>query len=193
MPSPNSGPTSPGGFSSACSWPGPSRPSFRRTPSAAPSARGCRPCSSCWPWAFPFYICATASTPIAAALILKGVSPGAALVFLLAGPATNVATLTVLVNILGKRAAVIYLLAIAVCAVLFGLAVDQVYAVLGRIRQGRGGQGGGNHPLRGSVGCRRGGADHIRQAGRRQSESPVPTLPAFAEEPCSRNPDDGRG
>ena len=79
----------------------------------------------------PLYICATASTPIAAALILKGVSPGAALVFLLAGPATNVATLTVLVNILGKRATVIYLLAIAVCAVLFGLAVDQVYAVLG--------------------------------------------------------------
>jgi hypothetical protein len=79
----------------------------------------------------PLYICATASTPIAAALILKGISPGAALVFLLAGPATNVATLTVLVNILGKRATVIYLLAIAVCAVLFGLAVDQVYAVLG--------------------------------------------------------------
>ena len=79
----------------------------------------------------PLYICATASTPIAAALILKGVSPGAALVFLLAGPATNVATLTVLVNILGKRATAIYLLAIAVCAVLFGLAVDQVYAVLG--------------------------------------------------------------
>jgi uncharacterized membrane protein YraQ (UPF0718 family) len=79
----------------------------------------------------PLYICATASTPIAAALILKGISPGAALVFLLAGPATNVATLTVLVNILGKRATLIYLLAIAVCAVLFGLAVDQVYAILG--------------------------------------------------------------
>jgi uncharacterized membrane protein YraQ (UPF0718 family) len=79
----------------------------------------------------PLYICASASTPIAAALILKGISPGAALVFLLAGPATNVATLTVLVNILGKRATLIYLLAIAVCAVLFGLAVDQVYAVLG--------------------------------------------------------------
>ena len=79
----------------------------------------------------PLYICATASTPIAAALILKGISPGAALVFLLAGPATNVATVTVLVKILGKRATVIYLLAIAVCAVLFGLAVDQVYAVLG--------------------------------------------------------------
>jgi uncharacterized membrane protein YraQ (UPF0718 family) len=79
----------------------------------------------------PLYICATASTPIAAALILKGVSPGAALVFLLAGPATNMASLTVLTGTLGKRATAIYLASIAVCAVLFGLIVDQVYASLG--------------------------------------------------------------
>ncbi len=79
----------------------------------------------------PLYICATASTPIAAALILKGVSPGAALVFLLAGPATNMASLTVLTGTLGKRATAIYLTSIAVCAVLFGLIVDQVYASLG--------------------------------------------------------------
>jgi len=79
----------------------------------------------------PLYICATASTPIAAALILKGVSPGAALVFLLAGPATNMASLTVLTGVLGKRATGIYLASIAVCAVLFGLVVDQVYAWLG--------------------------------------------------------------
>jgi uncharacterized membrane protein YraQ (UPF0718 family) len=79
----------------------------------------------------PLYICATASTPIAAALILKGVSPGAALVFLLAGPATNIASLTVLTGTLGKRATAIYLASIAVCAVLFGLIVDQVYASLG--------------------------------------------------------------
>nr|WP_240193532.1 SO_0444 family Cu/Zn efflux transporter [Desulfobulbus alkaliphilus] len=51
----------------------------------------------------PVYICATSSTPVAAALILKGVSPGAALVFLLAGPATNIASLAVLVKILGKK------------------------------------------------------------------------------------------
>ncbi len=75
----------------------------------------------------PLYICATASTPIAAALILKGVSPGAALVFLLAGPATNIASLTVLVGVLGKRAAAIYIAAIATCSVAFGLALDQVY------------------------------------------------------------------
>ena len=79
----------------------------------------------------PLYICATASTPIAAALILKGVSPGAALVFLLAGPATNMASLTVLVGTLGKRATVIYLSSIAFCSVLFGLIVDQIYASWG--------------------------------------------------------------
>jgi uncharacterized protein len=79
----------------------------------------------------PLYICATASTPIAAALILKGVSPGVALVFLLAGPATNMASITVLVATLGKRAVGIYLAAIAICSVLMGLAVDQAYAVMG--------------------------------------------------------------
>lgn len=78
----------------------------------------------------PMYICATASTPIAAALILAGASPGAALVFLLAGPATNITSLTVVVGILGKRATAIYLATIAVFAVGFGLAVDQVYAAL---------------------------------------------------------------
>ncbi len=79
----------------------------------------------------PLYICATGSTPIAAALILKGVSPGAALVFLLAGPATNITSLTVLLKILGKRATAIYLVTLALFAVLFGLAVDQVYGLLG--------------------------------------------------------------
>ena len=75
----------------------------------------------------PIYICATASTPVAAALILKGVSPGAALVFLLAGPATNITSLTVLTGVLGKRASAIYLSTIAVFSILFGLAVDKFY------------------------------------------------------------------
>jgi hypothetical protein len=79
----------------------------------------------------PLYICATASTPIAAALILKGVSPGAALVFLIAGPATNVTSLTVLLGILGKRATTIYLASIALLAVIFGLALDHIYASFG--------------------------------------------------------------
>ncbi|WP_321283808.1 SO_0444 family Cu/Zn efflux transporter [uncultured Vibrio sp.] len=79
----------------------------------------------------PMYICATASTPIAAAMILKGVSPGAALVFLLSGPATNVAALAVLVKILGKRGLAIYLVSIAVISVACGLALDSVYFSLG--------------------------------------------------------------
>ena len=88
----------------------------------------------------PMYICATSSTPIAAALILKGVSPGAALVFLLAGPATNITSLTVLLGVLGKRATAIYLAAVAGVAVLAGLALDQIYAVLGVSAQATVGQ-----------------------------------------------------
>jgi hypothetical protein len=88
----------------------------------------------------PLYICATASTPIAAALILKGVSPGAALVFLLVGPATNITSLTVLLGILGKRATAIYLAAIALSAVIFGLILDQVYTIMGISAQAIAGQ-----------------------------------------------------
>jgi uncharacterized membrane protein YraQ (UPF0718 family) len=79
----------------------------------------------------PLYICASASTPIAAALILKGVSPGVALVFMLAGPATNVASLTVLGGLIGKRATALYLAAIATTSVICGLLVDAVYSKLG--------------------------------------------------------------
>ncbi len=75
----------------------------------------------------PLYICATASTPIAAALILKGVSPGAALVFLLAGPATNAAAVAVVLRTLGKRTTLIYLASIAGCALLCGVLVDIFY------------------------------------------------------------------
>lgn len=78
----------------------------------------------------PLYICATASTPVAASLILSGISPGAALVFLLTGPATNVTSLTVLLKVIGKRATVIYLLALAVSAVLFGLILDGLYSAM---------------------------------------------------------------
>lgn len=79
----------------------------------------------------PMYICATASTPIAAALILKGVSPGTALVFLLAGPATNITALSVLVKILGKKGTLLYLANISVLSVLCGLALDGLYFSLG--------------------------------------------------------------
>ena len=74
--------------------------------------------------AVPMYVCATGSIPIAAALILKGMSPGAALVFLMAGPASNLASIMVLGKTLGRRTLVIYLLSIVAGAVLFGLGVD---------------------------------------------------------------------
>lgn len=80
----------------------------------------------------PLYVCATSSTPLAAALILKGVSPGAALVFLLAGPATNMASLSVLLRTYGRRFVAVYLGAIAAVAFAFGLAVDAMYALWGR-------------------------------------------------------------
>lgn len=78
----------------------------------------------------PIYICATASTPVAAAFIMMGVSPGAALVFLLAGPATNVTSLTVLTGILGKKTTGIYLGTIAIFSVAFGLILDKLYIFL---------------------------------------------------------------
>ncbi len=79
----------------------------------------------------PIYICASASTPVAAALVMKGVSPGSALVFLLAGPATNMASLSTITGILGKRGAAVYLVSLAICALVCGLTLDMVYAWLG--------------------------------------------------------------
>jgi len=75
----------------------------------------------------PIYTCASASTPIAAALVLKGLSPGAALVFLLSGPATNVGAIVVLLKFLGRRVVAIYLLSIAVVSLAAGYTLDWVY------------------------------------------------------------------
>jgi uncharacterized membrane protein YraQ (UPF0718 family) len=72
----------------------------------------------------PVYVCATASVPIAAVLIMKGLNPGAALVFLMTGPATNAASFTTIWKVLGKRTAVIYLLTVAGCALAAGLTID---------------------------------------------------------------------
>ena len=72
----------------------------------------------------PLYICATASTPLAAALLAAGMSPGAILVFLLVGPATNIASLGILSRELGVRAVILYLCGISSCAILLGLATD---------------------------------------------------------------------
>lgn len=81
--------------------------------------------------ATPLYVCATASTPIAAALALKGLSPGAALVFLLAGPATNVATITVVSKLFGRKITAVYLLSIMGCSLLMGVATNWLYSQLG--------------------------------------------------------------
>jgi hypothetical protein len=72
----------------------------------------------------PLYICATGSVPVAAVLMMKGLSPGAALVFLMAGPATNIATLTVLSKSLGRKQTIVYLATIVVGALVFGYLID---------------------------------------------------------------------
>jgi len=72
----------------------------------------------------PLYICAAASTPLAAALLMKGMAPGAALVLLLTGPATNLASALVISRHLGKLGTVIYLGGVAVGSLLAGLAVQ---------------------------------------------------------------------
>lgn len=79
----------------------------------------------------PLYICASASTPIAAALIAKGMSPGVALVFLLAGPATNITGLLAIGKFLGKRSVFIYLFSISLCTIALGLLLNQLYFTLG--------------------------------------------------------------
>ncbi|RXA18228.1 permease [Methanosarcina sp. MSH10X1] len=79
----------------------------------------------------PLYICATASTPLAASLVAKGMSPGTAFVFLLAGPATNAATITMVARFLGKRSAALYLGVISLCALGAGFLLDWFYLKLG--------------------------------------------------------------
>ena len=78
----------------------------------------------------PLYICATASTPIAAALVAKGLDPGAALVLLLAGPATNLSTLFFVRGFLGKQVLRVYLVGIALACLLLGYLVNLLYSVL---------------------------------------------------------------
>jgi HflK protein len=77
--------------------------------------------------AVPVYTCASAATPVAAAFVLKGLNPGAALVYLLAGPATYIGSLMVLTKFLGPRVVAIYLGTIVVMALAAGLTVNWVY------------------------------------------------------------------
>jgi len=77
--------------------------------------------------AVPMYVCATASLPIAAGLMLSGVSAGAAFVFLSAGPATNTVTIGVVKKMLGSKSLFIYLGSIIVGSLLFGLGLDYIF------------------------------------------------------------------
>ena len=79
--------------------------------------------------AVPMYVCATASLPIAAALMLSGVSAGAAFVFLSAGPATNIVTIGVVKKMLGKKALYIYIGSISIGSLLFGLGLDYIFNI----------------------------------------------------------------
>jgi len=79
----------------------------------------------------PMYVCASMSTPIAAALIAKGMSPGTALVLLMAGPATNAATLMMVAGTLGIRTLAIYLGAIIACTLAAAFATDLLYGAAG--------------------------------------------------------------
>jgi len=79
--------------------------------------------------AIPMYVCATASLPIAAALMLSGVSAGAAFVFLSAGPATNTVTIGVVKKMLGTRSLYIYLASITLGSIVFGLGLDYIFNV----------------------------------------------------------------
>jgi len=75
----------------------------------------------------PFYVCATGSVPIAAALLMKGLNPGAVLVFLMAGPATNMATMTVISKTLGKKTLFIYISSLVLGSVVFGFAINHLF------------------------------------------------------------------
>ncbi|OGJ86622.1 MAG: hypothetical protein A2268_13005 [Candidatus Raymondbacteria bacterium RifOxyA12_full_50_37] len=81
----------------------------------------------------PMYVCATASIPVAVALMMKGFSPGVAYVFLVVGPATNAASLTIVMNALGKKMTALYLGVIIACAIGFGYALDLLVPALGGI------------------------------------------------------------
>ena len=74
--------------------------------------------------AVPMYVCATGSIPIAMSLVLKGLSPGTALVLLMAGPAANFASFTLISREMGRKSAAIYLASIVIGAMAFGLAID---------------------------------------------------------------------
>lgn len=80
----------------------------------------------------PMYVCATGSIPMVAPLILKGMTPGAGLVFLFAGPATNTATLSFVAGEMGRKSLITYLASIVAGSLLFGLLIDLIWNLSGQ-------------------------------------------------------------
>ena len=75
---------------------------------------------------FPMYVCSTASIPIAASLVAKGVSPGAAFVFLMVGPAMNAMSITTVAALIGRKAAAAYVAVTVVGAILCGIVINMI-------------------------------------------------------------------
>ena len=79
----------------------------------------------------PMYVCATASIPIAVTLMSKGFSPGTALVFLIAGPATNAASISIISKTIGKKLTIVYISTIIIFSLIFGLILDWLFLTFG--------------------------------------------------------------
>jgi uncharacterized protein len=75
----------------------------------------------------PMYVCATASIPIAMTLMMKGFSPGTAFVFLAVGPATNAASFSIIMKVLGNKTAFTFLAAISISSIAFGYLLDFLF------------------------------------------------------------------
>ena len=82
---------------------------------------------------FPMYICSTAAIPIAAALMMKGLSPGAAFVFLMTGPAVNAVSITTIASLIGRRATFAYVAVIFIGAILSGAIVNLLSGNIGAL------------------------------------------------------------
>ncbi len=103
--------------------------------------KGILPMSGMLAIGIPLYICSTSATPIASALILKGLSPGAALVLLLSGPATNITTVVAVGKFLGRRSLFLYVLSIMLVSLLLGMGLNWFYDFLNLSPQAKVGEG----------------------------------------------------
>src|SRR5262249_35702551 len=139
----------------------------------------------------PLYTCAASSTPMAAALALKGLSPGAALVFLLAGPAANISGLVVLLKVLGRRAVGVYLATVVALTLAAGFALNAIYHVWGLdLRDGAGVRSEPHQECRRARPYRRAHPQHMAHPGaERMDLAPEQNSPADRQFPHPAKPD----